>query len=348
MDVLIRKTASVLIPLFGILGLSGCQVGYLMQSVRGQFELWRDRVPFSEALQDPKLPADVKAKIQLTLRAKEFSEQSLGLAVTRNYTDYVDLHRDAVTTVVSAAPAWHLEHYKWSFPFVGEVPYKGFFDPEDAKAEQQELQSRGFDTDVRGVSAYSTLGYFRDSLLSSMTHYADHHLVNTIIHETVHATLYVPSNADFNERLASFIANQGTEKFYRENEGANSPTLLKIQNENADEDLFSQFISKEITELKSWYDSKPEEKVEEKIKRLAEIQNRFRTQVAPKLQSDLYSHFADKPLNNAKLLLYHTYVSDFQIFEQAFSRHHRNIPEFIQACLKLAKSKTPDKDLLTL
>ena len=49
-----------------------------------------------------------------------------------------------------------------------------------------------------------------------MMRYPDHELVETILHETVHANIYLKNHADFNERLAMFMGMQGMKLFYAE------------------------------------------------------------------------------------------------------------------------------------
>ena len=206
-------TVAISILLF--LGTTGCQFTYLVKSGYEQAKILARRVPLEEALNDASTSEDVKSKLRLAREAREFAERHLGLTKTNNYTSFVTLDRPDVSYVISAAPEYKLEAYLWSYPIVGSLPYKGFFEEAEAKEEATKMHSDGFDTHVRGVSAYSTLGYFNDPILSSMVRYKDEDLVNLIIHESVHATLYVKSSADFNERMAVFLGNKGTEAFYR-------------------------------------------------------------------------------------------------------------------------------------
>jgi predicted aminopeptidase len=304
-----------------------------------------------EALKDPQIPEAEKSKIRLAQQAKQFAESDLGLTASKNYTDYVPLKRSSVVYAVNAAEKWKLKSYLWDFPFVGTVPYKGYFAEADARSEAQSMSDKGYDTYVRGVSAYSTLGYFRDSLLSSMTKASDHNLVNTIIHETTHATLYIESNADFNERLAVFVGNLGTEKFYQMKEGPNSKTLLLIKSENQDEALFAKFIAREIELLDLWYKDleaskdSAEKKEDQRKQRLRLVQEHFLTELKPQLKSDLYSSFDKISLNNARLMLYKTYLSDLSDFENLYKLCQQNLGIFLAQCKSLEKSKTPEQDL---
>ncbi|WP_041576978.1 aminopeptidase [Bdellovibrio bacteriovorus] len=329
---------------------SGCQMGYLMKSGYGQMKLLNSRVPIDEALKDPGLDEGKKKKLLLAQEARAFAETELHLKPTKNYTSYVELGRPYVTYVVSAAPKWELKHHQWSYPFMGKMPYKGYFNEDDAKAEEKSLQQDNLDTYMRGVSAYSTLGWFNDPILSSMLRYDDYDLVNTIIHETVHATLYIKNSADFNERLATFLGNKGAELFYHKKEGAESPTLKLIQSENDDSKVFSQFISAELDALEKWYKELPasERSEEKRAQRIQQIQSKFSSEVVPRLKTDSYKRFAEAKLNNARLLVYRTYMQDLSDFEKLYEARDRNYFSFIEACRGLEKAKDPSAELKKL
>ncbi|WP_295905322.1 aminopeptidase [uncultured Bdellovibrio sp.] len=325
-------------------------MGYLMKSGYGQMKLLGSRVPIEEALQDPKLDESKKQKLRLAQEAREFAEKELHLKSTKNYTSYVELGRPYVTYVVSAAYRWELKHYQWSYPFMGKMPYKGYFNEPDALEEEKELQQEDLDTYMRGVSAYSTLGWFNDPILSSMLRYDDYDLVNTIIHETVHTTLYIKNSADFNERLATFLGNKGAEQFYHKKEGTDSPTLKQIQNENADNKLFSLFISGELKDLEKWYKDLPaaERSESKRQERIHLIQEKFTKELQPQLKTDSYKKFPEAKLNNARLLLYKTYMQDLGDFERLYELLGKDYSRFIEQCKTLEKVKDPSQGLKDL
>jgi predicted aminopeptidase len=324
---------------------TGC---YYVKSAYHQVGLLNDRVPIEKALQDPALTEDEKAKLRLSQEVMIFAEKELGLNSNGNYSSYVRLKQPYVTYVVSAAPKWDLKHHIWSFPFVGKVPYKGFFIEDDAKSEEKSLQDQGLDTYLRGVSAFSTLGWFRDPLLSSMLRYKEPDLVNTLIHETVHATLFIKSNADFNERLAVFLGNWGTELFYREREGQDSQTLSLIKQENIDEKIFAEFITKELALLEIWYESKPEQNEELRQARFKEIQSRFDTEVTPRLKTKSYDNFKSLKLSNARLLVYKTYLQDLSKFEGLAQKTGQDFRTFLEKVKLLEKHPEPEKAISEL
>lgn len=307
-----------------------------------------DRESIDKALVNENLNDEQKRKLKLSQQAREFAINDLKLKDTDNYKSFIDLKRPYVSWVVHAAYKWELKNYEWDYPFVGHMPYKGFFTEQEAKAEAQDMEKQGYDTLVRGVSAYSTLGYFTDSVLSSMLRYKDYDLVDTIIHETVHATLYIKNNADFNERLAVFIGAKGTEMFYKKLEGPKSVTLKTVELENADEQLFSKFIGSKIFELNEWYKKNQTKNESERNAQFEKIKNDFDRELALQLKTKNYEKFKDQKINNAYLGLYKTYNQNLDDFEKVFTKADHDIFKFIELMKTLEKSENPEQDLKKL
>lgn len=324
--------------------LSGC---YTLKSAYNQVSILTSKESYEDTLKRPDLTEDHRRKLALAQEARDFAEKNLKLTSDGNFSEVVWLDRPYVVWAVNASDPWLLKPYEWSFPIVGRVPYLGFFNKKEAEEQQKELKDKGLDTFTRGVSAYSTLGWFEDPLLSSMLNYDDQTLVETIIHELVHSTVWIKNSADFNERLASFIGRKGAVHFYTVREGAESPTTKKIFDEAHDEKLFSEFITAELEELNKWYkDLKPEDKTEANKKaRLQLIQENFKTKLKPQLKSSAWQKFESFELNNARLVLYRTYLKDFSPFERLWEKVGGNFEAFVNECKKLIKSENPDQDL---
>ncbi|MBC7753204.1 MAG: aminopeptidase [Moraxellaceae bacterium] len=329
-------------------------MGYYFSSGMNQWKMANTREPIDEALlKKHAFTNDQKNKILLSQKARVFAFEKLKLKETKNYSTYIELGRPYVTWVVQAAEKWEMKNYEWSFPVVGKMPYKGYFNEADALKESALMQEKGYDTYVRGVAAYSTLGWFQDSLLSSMLRYKEHDLVNTIIHEIVHTTIYIKNNADFNEKLAVFIGAKGSEMFYRDLEGEKSKTLELIQNENADDVLFAQFVSNEIASIDTWYSnhkkevySKEDESQRES--RLSLVIDHFSQNLKPQLKTNAYFKFEKEKMNNARLGLYKTYMENLDDFEVLYRKLDRDLLKFISTVKSLEKSDDPETDLKKL
>lgn len=339
-------TRLLLLPL-GIIA-SGCQLGYLTKSAYNQLSLLNQRIPIEDALNDPKSEPHEKEKLRLSQDVRQFAETKLNLNVKKNYSTYVKLDRPYVSYVVSASPKWTLETYRWNFPIVGKMPYKGYFSEADAKDEAESMKKDNYDVYVRGVSAYSTLGWFKDPLLSSMLRYKDHDLVNTIIHESVHATLFIKNEADFNEQLATFLGNKGMELYYHAKEGEDSQTLRKVRDENNDERKFSEFITQEIKKMEEWYKSQKEYNEDARQARLQEIKIHFIERLKPQLITDSYNKFDSIDLNNARLVVYKTYLHDMSDFEELYHLSGNDFQTFMTAIKRLEKHDKPTQGLKDL
>ncbi|MBX3041035.1 MAG: aminopeptidase [Bdellovibrionaceae bacterium] len=323
---------------------------YVMKSAKSHMSILWSRVPIDEALKDPRLTTEQKAKLEQAKEARDFALSHIRLKPSDNYTRFSYVDRPYVSYVVSAAPKWKLEHHEWSYPIVGKMPYRGFASEEDAKAEQGSLDKENLDTYLRGVSAYSTLGWFEDPILSTMLSSSEQGLVDVIIHETTHATLYIKNSADFNERLAVFVGNKGTEEFYLAKEGADSPTVAKIKAFNHDDALFSAFIGPKIQELKSWYAQLPEtERQEERRKeKFKAIQEDFEKNLLPRMKTEAYKRFPRLDLNNARLLYFKTYMTDLSDFEKLYASTGNSWELFLKCAKTLESAKKPEDGLKEL
>lgn len=341
----------VFIPLYFLIG-SGCQLGYLISSGYDHMAMLSGRIPIEQALESEKLNAEQKKKVKISQEARAFSFSELGLKKSDSYSHFVQLDRPYITYTVMAAYKWKFKPYLWNFPFIGKAPYKGYYNEKAAKAEAEIMRNKDFDVYVRGVSAYSTLGKLSDPLLSSMLAYKEHDLVNTVIHELVHSTLFIKDNIDFNERLAVFVAAKGTEIFYAQREGANSATLQLIKDENEDDRLFSEFITAELDQLTQWYENYTPEKSltaaqqeDRRKQRFSEIQTNFAQKLKTKLKTKSYLRFGEGEINNARLSNYHTYMKDLNDFEKVYIKSGSKISSFLKRCELLNDVDDPEKEL---
>lgn len=207
------------------LGSTGClTVEYVTQAALGQIDLMDKREPISRAIHDPTVPPRVRALLAEIRVIKAFGEKN-GLKPTKSYEDYVDVGRSTLVWVVTACEPLRFKSKTWRFPIAGSVQYLGWFDKQDADDFARELREDGWDVDVRGSMAYSTLGWFDDPVLSTMIPEGEEtegELVDVVLHESVHATLYIPDQTPFNESIATFIARELTPRYFDERRGPGS------------------------------------------------------------------------------------------------------------------------------
>lgn len=334
--------AAIIILLMPLLG---CQIPYLLKNSWHQTKILKSRTDIQEILNSPATPDSIKSKLKLVQSARKFSSDVLGLKNSDNYTTYVDLKRQYVTWIVRASPKHKLEPYQWWFPITGHVPYKGYFSEAGAEDEAHSLQKKNLDTYVRGVTAYSTLGWFEDPVLNTMMSYSEYDLVNVIIHETVHATLFIKGQVDFNERLATFIGNKGAELYFKDLPGG-LETLKTAELENEDLAIFSGFITKQLQDLKKWYASEAKDViVAERQEQFRKIIDAFNREIIPQLKTSRFHYFKDIQLNNALLLSYETYQSNLDLFEKLYDILGKDFRALIAWCKALESSKDPQGDL---
>ena len=183
-------------------------MGYLIQAGVGQARVLIARQPVDKVVANPETDPHISELLLLIADTKKFGVVRLGLSPTENYTSYVALDRPYVSWTLSAAPPDKLEPVTWTFPIVGVVPYLGFFKKTDALAKQKQLIAEGHDTYLRGVPAYSTLGWFDDPVMSPILKYSVPTIVNIILHEESHATVFIEGHVEFNETMASVMGNE--------------------------------------------------------------------------------------------------------------------------------------------
>ncbi|MCC7002642.1 MAG: aminopeptidase [Gemmatimonadaceae bacterium] len=162
----------------------------------------------------PALDAVTVGKLELVLQARDFARDSLGFPVKETFTQFTQLERDTLVLVLSGARQDALVAKTWWFPVVGRVPYKGFFDFDAARKAERAVQREGYDTYLRPASAFSTLGWFNDPLLSSTLRADSVDLVNTVIHELTHNHYFAKNEVVFNESFANFVGARGAERFF--------------------------------------------------------------------------------------------------------------------------------------
>ena len=277
--------------------------------------------------------------IQRVMDIRRFAMEELGLKESKNYTRYVELDRDYLAAIVSASEKDSFTRYEWWFPVAGRVPYKGFFNVKDARKERGKLEKKDLDVWIRGVDAFSTLGWFRDPLYSYMKNYSEESLAELIIHELLHATVYLKNHSQFNEELAEFVGTEGARLYMGASENETK----------ADSKTYREFIRSLIEELDNMY--KSDIPREEKLKRKEEIirsaKLNFNDNYETMFNTEDYRGFIELPVNNAYLELYRLYYEEDLYYKELYERTGGDLPKFIAAAktLKTGRRGNPKADL---
>jgi predicted aminopeptidase len=281
--------------------------------------------------------------IQLVTEIRTFAMNELGLAESKNYTSFVELDRNYLAAVVCASAKDSFRTYEWNYPIVGKMPYKGFFNAEGARKERVKLEKKDLDVWIRGVDAFSTLGWFKDPLYSYMVNYSPARLADLIIHELVHATVFIKGRVDFNEELAEFIGSEGAKLFIAARYGEDSDEYRKMVTAAEDSQNYVKFIQELIAELDALYSRKisREEKLAEKERIIAASKEQFNAEYDDLFSGDNYREFSELPVNNAYLDIFRLYHTEDNFYKELYERSGQNLPSFIAAAKKITKKGNP-------
>jgi predicted aminopeptidase len=193
--------------------LSGCSLAYLAQSVGGHLDLINRARPVAQLQVDPATSPELRERLALSQRIRDFAVRELGLPDNASYRRYADLQRGAAVWNVVAAPELSLTLKTWCFPVMGCVGYRGYFDRREAEALAAQLREEGWEASVYGVPAYSTLGWTNwlggDPLLNTFIHWPEGELARIVFHELAHQVAYVADDTTFNESFATAVERLG-------------------------------------------------------------------------------------------------------------------------------------------
>ena len=194
--------------------LVGCEsISYYSHVAKGQWQLLQAREPIEDLVADPQTDAGLRARLQSVQIMRRFASDELQLPDNQSYHDYVALGRSHVVWNVFAAQEFSVAPKQWCFPIAGCVSYRGYFTEQQAQAFADGLRAQGYESYVGGVSAYSTLGWFDDPVLSSFLRRNDTQLAGLIFHELAHQQLYVKGDTTFNESFATAVEYEGIRRW---------------------------------------------------------------------------------------------------------------------------------------
>jgi len=264
-------------------------------------------VPVQEVLEDQWVGEEAKEKIHFIQEVKRYGEEKLGLTRTKSYSKYFEV-KGPVLYVITASEKDCLQLYHWNFPITGEVTYKSFFTKGDVLKEQRFLETKGYDTFIQEAGAYSTLGWLKDPIFSSMLQWDEATLANLILHEMTHDTIYFKGQTDFNERIATFVGNQGVIDFLCEKYGKGSKEVIEAIHCQDDDLLFSQWIDQACQQLSRFYSREisKDEKLRERKELFQHLKEEFMEKMAS-LKIGGYRNIEKAGINNAVLSAYRRY-----------------------------------------
>jgi predicted aminopeptidase len=329
---------------FLILCLNGCQSDslfyYITKQGFHQGALLLKAKDNSKVLSDPLTPEQTQNYIHLAQEVLEFAKSHAGMKLNKNYSHFIQVDRDHITTIVTAAYKDRLEPFLFEYPIVGKLPYKGFFDDTEARNFQNKLKDQGFDTTLRPVDAFSTLGWLPDPLLSTMFK-SPARFTELLFHELTHAQFYFKSNADFNEAFASWLgfklaidfANSKPKAFDRF--GVSNTEIVKELTDSHHTQKQLAFMILKIKELALKHYSSPQ----------ASNREILFTSIKQLLNSSEISrikNLAKSPWNNALILAYGTYYRWIDPIEKYALKNKLSPTDFLNKIVLTGESIVPE------
>lgn len=322
---------SRLFTALAVLALSGC---YYLRTAQGQAALMLKRQPIERVLRQPDTDAVLRSQLEAVQRIRAFAAEELGLPARRQYGSYVELGRDYPVWSVVAAPALSLTPRTWCYWLVGCLSYRGFFNEAAALRYADALQRQGLEVYLSGISAYSTLGWFRDPVLSSFVHWPEAELAELLFHELTHQVLFVPGDTVFNESLAVTVAQEGLHR-YAQRQGLD---LSRVALARQRERQFVALILEHRRRLESLFADAASD--EEKRRGKAELYASLVTAYDELKRSwggyDGYDQWMSS-LNNAKLNSVATYYQLVPPLQALLRANGGDMAKFLAACRELAQ-----------
>ena len=315
---------------------TGC---YLSRAGWEEAKILARRQEIVRLVNDPSIDTVTRARLRLVLEARGFAEDSVKLRTGDSFTTFTRLERDTLVLVLSGAERDKLEAHTWWFPIVGRVPYKGFFDFAAAHDAARELEREGLDTWLRPASAFSTLGWFNDPLLSTTLRLDSLNLVNTVIHEVTHNTFYRPGEAVFNESFANFVGARGAAWFFRTR--GDSSAAARVDADWEDDKLMGAYWAALYRTLDSAFKAHADSREARLAARdsvYAWGRRHLMENVAPRLRTIPPERLARMRIdNNAALLARRIYLTDLEMFDRVWAREGYDLRRTIARVVALAK-----------
>ena len=319
-------------------------LGYYAQAIQGHVKILLTRRPIEELLAEPTTPASLQERLRLVLEIRDFASRELLLPENDSYRSYADIQRAAVVTNVIAAPEFSLQPLTWCFPFAGCVSYRGYYDPQVAGRFADKLKEQGYETDLYGVSAYSTLGWFDDPVLNTFIDWPEVALAGQIFHELAHQQLYVKDDSSFNEAFAEVVEAEGVKRWLTRQ---GQVTLPAISEKQERQQIFVALLLQARRELEVLYASGQSAEVMRTEKKAVFSELRQRYQFLRDETWQGYSGFDrwfERPVNNARLAAVATYHDRKPSFLALLHRVDGELGRFYEEVAALAKRPRNERD----
>jgi predicted aminopeptidase len=326
---------------YGTAYLASDDVRYLTRAGFEETRILQSRQPIDRLVRRPDIDPTLRRSLGLVLQTRDYAAR-LGLEAKQTYTTYSDVGRDTLLLVLQAAPKDCICPYTWKYPIVGRIPYKGFFDPVAARREAARFSSRGYDIYLRPSSAFSTLGWFNDPLLSTALTRDSVELALTVFHEIAHNTLYVKSATPFNESFAQMVGYRSAQAFFEER-GDSARARLAADRWH-DEIVLGDYYAALVERLEALYSQHPDSTTLEEGRRSAAAWARSQLEgpIAQRFRTYRIGRLTERPINNAQLIGARIYRTRLDLFDRWYERHDRDVGRSVSALKTLMEGAEGD------
>ena len=326
-------------------GLAGCTtVSYYTQSLNGHLQIMTARQNVGKLISQASTPEPLRAQLASARDIRQFASDELDLPDNASYRSYVDIGRDYVTWAVFAAPEFSLRPRVWCFPVFGCVPYRGYFSRDTAIRTARELQGEGLDVHVSGITAYSTLGWSHDPLLSTMFDGDKTYLAALVFHELAHQRVYVNDDTAFNEAFAVAVEITGVKTWLRA--AGDAVGLSRYENGLKRSADFVALVARTRGELAQLYGSpgSVESKRAAKAAAIERLRRRYRQMRDGRWNGyHGYDRWFAAPINNAKLAATSVYSDQVPAFVRLFELCASDYPRFYAEVARIGALDKADR-----
>jgi predicted aminopeptidase len=320
-----------LLPLLLLPVLTGCGTSYLVQAGRGEWQLLHARQPISRLLASDATDSGLKAELRVAQSARDFAVSTLHLPDNDSYRSFSALGRPYVVWNVVAAPEFSVTPRHWCFPFTGCIAYRGYFHEESARRYAAQLQAEGFDVQIGGVAAFSTLGKFADPVLDTMLRYGEAELAGTLFHELAHQRVYIKNDSAFNEAFAMAVEQAGLQIWLQQQ--SRTDELARVTEWRRSTEAVSDLLVQGRARLGALYAAPlpAEEKRQRKGTELASLARAVLDLEQQRGMRSVYGEWARAGLNNAHLASVATYHACVPAFLRLLAAEGGDWPRFYAA-----------------
>ena len=328
----------------GILSTGCAELAYYRQAAAGQWALLQARQPVAEVLADPALSPALRQHLETAQQLRAFASTELALPDNGSYQTYADLQRPWVVKNVFAAPELSLEPRRWCFWIIGCLSYRGYFDAEAAGRLADELRAAGDDVYLADIAAYSTLGWFDDSLLNTFIQWPTARLAELLFHELAHQRLYIADDSAFNEAFATAVGRLGTERWLARHAIGHERADYAADLQRREQFLHLAVETRErLLAVYARSGHETEQRVE-KQRIFAELRDRYQQLKQQWNGYAGYDRWFAQDLNNAKLAGVSTYHRLAPAFMALFTQEGEDFAAFYRAAEQIGQLPSAERE----